>query len=243
MDAAHVLGVALVFVLAGGTKGVTGMGLPTVAASLLGLWLSPPQAAALLVAPSLVTNVAQCRGPNWRRLAAMLWPAWLALAVVTIWAPDLGAWPLSISARQALGCVLVLYGLWGLWRPEPPKLPPESAWVGAFAGAVTGIVTAATSVFVIPFVPYLQAIRLGKDAMVQALGMSFTVATLALAARLQAVDGLRLLSIQSGVALAASLFGMWLGAAVRARVSAKIFQRSLMLTFIALGAANLWRGG
>ena len=63
MDTLQILGVVAVFALAGGVKGITGMGLPTVAMSLLGLWMHPAQAAMLLVIPSLVTNVAQCRGP------------------------------------------------------------------------------------------------------------------------------------------------------------------------------------
>ena len=49
---------------------------------------------------------------------------------------------------------------------------------------MTGIITAATGVFVIPAVPYLQAIGLEKDQLVQALGLSFTVSTLALAANI-----------------------------------------------------------
>ena len=114
MDAMQIWAVAAVFVLAGAVKGVTGMGLPTVAVSLLGLWMAPMQAAALLVLPSLATNLAQCAGPHGRALVARLWPAWLALAVATV------AWPLAPSApgaRHALGVVLVLYGLFGLWRP------------------------------------------------------------------------------------------------------------------------------
>ena len=63
MDVTQFVAVGFVFVLAGGIKGITGMGLPTVAVSLLGLWMSPAQAATLLVAPSLITNIAQCRGP------------------------------------------------------------------------------------------------------------------------------------------------------------------------------------
>ncbi|ADO41828.1 conserved hypothetical protein [Ketogulonicigenium vulgare Y25] len=48
-------------------------------------------------------------------------------------------------------------------------------------GAMTGVVTGATGVFMIPSVPYLQALGLTKDWLVQALGLSFTVSTLALA--------------------------------------------------------------
>lgn len=39
------LGIAVVFCAAGSVKGITGMGLPTVAVSLLALWMSPATAA------------------------------------------------------------------------------------------------------------------------------------------------------------------------------------------------------
>lgn len=242
MDLLHALAVGLVFVLAGAVKGITGMGLPTVAVSLLGLWMAPGQAAALLVAPSLATNFAQCRGPNLRRLAAILWPAWLSLAIVTAWAPEVGRSAAGISPHRLLGGVLVCYGLLGLWRPALPPVPPRAGVLGAAMGAATGFVTAATAVFVIPLVPYLQALRLDKDAMVQALGLSFTVATLALAARLQSTGGQTLLSAPALVGLAAAFLGLWLGAKARGRISGPAFQRALFVVFIGLGAANLIRG-
>lgn len=49
--------IGLTFLLAGFVKGVVGLGLPTVAVGMLGLVMPPAQAAALLVAPSMVTNV------------------------------------------------------------------------------------------------------------------------------------------------------------------------------------------
>src|SRR5262245_56058642 len=107
MSLPGVLAVSAVFLLAGGVKGVTGLGLPTVAVSLLTLWMTPTQAAALLVVPALLTNVAQCRGPNSRRLIRMLWPLWLALAFVTIVLPEprrvSGGW----NAHVLLGAVLL----------------------------------------------------------------------------------------------------------------------------------------
>lgn len=236
------LGLGAVFALAGSVKGITGMGLPTAAMSLLGLWMAPAQAAALIVMPSLVTNVAQCRGPAGRQLAGCLWPMWCAMAVATVWSPDLSALA-PVDARLALGAVLVAYGLWGLCKPVLPAVSPARWWVGVLAGLATGFVTASTAVFVVPLVPYLQALRLDKETMVQALGLSFTVATLALAWRLQALGdaGGQLLSASSFLALAAALAGLAAGAAVRARISPASFQRALFLVFILLGAANLWR--
>src|SRR5256885_1571642 len=56
---------ALTFLLGGLVKGVIGVGLPTVAIGLLSLVIMPAQAAALLIAPTLATNVWQAAmGPG-----------------------------------------------------------------------------------------------------------------------------------------------------------------------------------
>lgn len=247
MDIWQLLMVTGVFVIAGGVKGVTGMGLPTVAMSLLGLWMTPVQAAAMLVVPSLVTNVAQCRGPHLRPLVARLWPGWVTIAIVTVAAPGLGGTASAESARRWLGAILIAYGAWGLWRPVLPDLSARGTWLSAVAGAATGAVTAFTAVFVLPWVPYLQSLRLGKDEMVQALGLSFTVATLALAVRVQvsapqswgSASGL----LTVGLALAGAVGGLKLGEVLRGRLPGPAFQKALFLVFITLGVANISRAG
>lgn len=80
-----------VFLLAGLVKGVVGLGLPTLAMALLALAMPPAQAAALLILPSLVTNVWQMR--PWPTLAPMtrrLWPMQAGVVVGTLAAP--GCW-------------------------------------------------------------------------------------------------------------------------------------------------------
>ena len=52
--------IAGVFVLAGMVKGVIGLGLPTISMGLLAVLMPPAEAAALLIVPSLVTNVGRC---------------------------------------------------------------------------------------------------------------------------------------------------------------------------------------
>ncbi len=239
----QILMVVVVFVLAGGVKGVTGMGLPTVAMSLLGLWMPPVQAAALLVIPSLATNIAQCRGPYLLELVTRLWPGWLAIAIVTISAPGLGGAVSAQSAKGWLGGILVAYGMWGLWRPHLPDLSLSSKWLSLVAGVITGFVTALTAVFVLPWVPYLQTLRLDKDEMVQALGLSFTVATLALAVRLQMSAPFESVSSSVAIAVAGALIGAFgglkLGEVLRGRLAGPTFQKVLFMVFLGLGAANL----
>ena len=232
---------AAVFFAAGLVKGISGMGLPTVAMSLLGLLMPTAAAAALTTLPALATNAAQCLGPHGRLLLRLLWPAWLGLALATLLAPGLDDAALAQAAPRLLGTVLLAYGAWGLWRPQLPALHSHRRAIGALAGVATGCVTAATGVFVLPLVPYLQMLRLERAALVQALGLSFTVATLALALRLHA-GGLSVAAqAATPLALAAAFGGLAAGRLVRDRLSGPAFQRALSLVFIGLGLANFFR--
>jgi uncharacterized membrane protein YfcA len=239
-DTTHLmmLMIAASFLLAGFVKGVIGLGLPTVAIGLLGLVMAPAQAAAILVVPSLVTNVWQlAAGAGIATLARRLWLMLLAVCAGTWAGAGLMPGGVSAGATSMLGIALVLYAVFGLSAKRfsvPARLEP---WLSPLVGAATGIVTAATGVFVIPAVPYLQALDLDREDLVQALGLSFTVSTLALAAVLlfdgsfrPAVAGTSLL------ALAPALAGMFAGQWVRARVKAQTFRRCFFAGLLALGA-------
>jgi uncharacterized membrane protein YfcA len=107
---------------------------------------------------------------------------------------------------------------------------------GPLAGAATGVISAATGVFVIPAVPYLQSIGLEKEELVQALGLAFTVSTIALAVNVALAGALNVLV--AGTALAALAFasaGMWIGQMVRLHLSAGAFRRCFFLGLLGLG--------
>ena len=79
-----VIDIVLTFILAGIVKGTTGMGLPTVTMGVLGLFMAPAEAAALVIVPELITNVWQfASGPNRLALMARAWPMLLPMALVT----------------------------------------------------------------------------------------------------------------------------------------------------------------
>ncbi len=246
MDHHFFLGlIAVVFLAAGAVKGISGMGLPTLSIALLGLFMPPATAAALMLLPSFLTNLAQCLGPQARHLARRLWPLWLGLALATVGSPlpDLGS--AGPGARATLGAVLVVYGLWGLARPVLPEPGRWARPLGALAGVLSGCLTAATGVFVMPMVPYLQSLKLEKAEFIQALGLSFMVATLALAVRLGPAawggGGAPVPLVGHGVALVAAFVGLWLGARLRQRLPALVFQRALYTVFLGLGALMLAR--
>ncbi|MFC6478958.1 sulfite exporter TauE/SafE family protein [Pseudomonas asuensis] len=172
----------LVFLLAGMIKGLLGMGLPTVAVALLALVMSPGEASALLLIPSLVTNVWQlCSGPALGQLIRQLWLMMVTLCAGTLltvrWLVETG----NNQIPTLLGVILMIYGCMGLLSYRLPNVPGYDSVVSGIVGFITGLITGATSVFVVPMVPYLQAMNLDKERLIQALGLSFTVSTLALA--------------------------------------------------------------
>lgn len=244
MELSILVYVLAVFALAGFTKGIIGLGLPTISMGLLAVVLSPVEAAALLILPSLVTNVWQMLdGPHLKSLVRRLWPLNLGVCVGT-WA---GAAFLSglggPYGALALGIALMAYAASGLAALKLAVPPGAEGWMGPLAGAGTGAITAATGVFVIPAVPYLQAIGLTKDELVQALGLSFTVSTLALAVTLAGGADLDVgLAWPSAAGVAVALAGMRLGQAVRARLSAATFRLWFFAGLLALGAYLAARG-
>ncbi|WP_345250060.1 sulfite exporter TauE/SafE family protein [Pigmentiphaga soli] len=228
---------AATFSLAGLVKGVTGMGLPTVAMGLLGSFMSPAAAAAMLVVPSFVTNVWQLlAGPAVGRLLRRLWPMMLGIVAGTIGGSALLVGVDPLWSGLALGVALVAYAGYALVAPAlsiPPRIEP---WLLPIAGLLTGVVTGATGVFVIPAVPCLQALRLDKEELVQALGLSFTVSTVALAAGLMAHGAFRLeQSGLSALAVAPALAGMRLGQRIRARISPRRFRLCFLSFLLLLG--------
>ncbi len=226
-----------VFVLAGLIKGVIGMGLPTISMGLLAIVMPPAEAAAILIVPSLATNVWQMlAGPHLASLTRRLWPTMLGVIVGTLAGTG---WLVGANARLAtalLGVTLALYALSGLRSVRLVAGPTTERWLGPTIGGVTGLITAATGVFVIPAVPYLQAIRLEKEEFVQALGLSFTVSTVALALNLALDSALpwSLGPVALG-ALAAACTGMWLGQALRTRLRPETFRLCFFLGLLLLG--------
>lgn len=238
----QLLFITATFLVAGLVKGVTGMGLPTVAMGLLGVIMPPVAAASVLIVPSFVTNVWQLlSGPGLARLFSRLWTMMAGVAFGTLASAGLlaggAAW-----TTTALGGVLVVYALFTLFGRQLSVPASHERWVSPAVGLATGLVTGATGVFVIPAVPYLQALGLPKEDLVQALGLSFTVSTIALALALflhGALEGPSTM-LSFGVVLPA-LLGMWLGQVVRARVSATTFRRWFLIGLAALGAELLIR--
>jgi uncharacterized membrane protein YfcA len=84
--------------------------------------------------------------------------------------------------------------------------------------------------------PFMQSIGMKRDEMVQALGVFFTVATLALSINLTA-SGLLSAStaLPGAIAMGCSFAGMFIGQVVRSRLPAEAFRRWFLIAMIFLG--------
>lgn len=234
-EAPALIYITATFLVAGVVKGTIGLGLPTVAVGLLGLVMAPTQAAALLIVPSMVTNAWQLAvGPGVWPLLRRLWPLLLGIAVGTWLAA--GALSAGQGAQAAMGAALMAYGVFGLLQ-VPMWVPPRvERWLSPIVGMANGAITAATGTFVLPSVPYLQSIGLGRDELIQALGLSFTMSTLALAGALAGTGAFHAETVAASIlALVPALAGMQVGTWLRGSVRSETFRRLFFLGLLALG--------
>jgi uncharacterized membrane protein YfcA len=230
--------IVAVFLLAGFVKGILGLGLPTVAIGLLATRMSPAQALAIVIVPAILTNIWQTfGGPYLRNILRRLWPM-LAGLLVGIWlGAGLMVEPYSRYGTLVLGVLLVLYGIVGLRKVQFHVPRRSEGRIGAVVGIVTGILAAATGVQVIPATPFMQAIGLEKDELVQALGVFFTTSTVALGFGLADAGLLNVsMAVPGLVALAAAFAGMFIGQLVRTRMDASTFRRWFLIGMVVLGA-------
>src|SRR5215468_10775404 len=238
LSATQIAAIAAIFLLAGLIKGVTGMGLPTIAMGLLGAIMPPAAAAALLIMPSFATNIWQLfAGPGFAAIAARLWPMMLGILAGTVAGAGIIAGSHAAWTTMALGAALIAYAAMSLssWHWRVPARAERT--LSPLIGVTTGLVTGGTGVFVIPAVPYIQALGFFRDDLIQALGLSFTVSTIALAIGL-ASHG----AFQGGDAGASSLavmpalLGMQAGQRLRQRISPAAFRRWFLICLLLLGA-------
>ncbi len=229
--------IAAAFLLAGFIKGVVGLGLPTVAMGLLAVTMPPSRALAIVIVPAIVTNIWQTfAGPYFRAIVRRLWPLMIG-TVIGIWLnAGMLTGPYAHYGPIVLGVMLVIYAITGLYKFSFKVAPRDEKWIGGLVGVVTGVISAATGVQVIPSMPFIQAIGMEKDEMVQALGVFFTVATVALAFNLASAGLLGAATALPGaVAMACSFAGMFIGQAVRSRMQPEAFRRWFLVAMILLG--------
>lgn len=232
-----VIWVTLTFLFGGIVKGVIGMGLPSWAIGLLTAAVGLHPAMAIMLVPTIVTNIWQALvGGHFRAVLARVWP-FLLMATGTIWLGAAALTRVDVALLSGLlGVLLAAYGLFGLLRPSLSLAANAETWVGLIAGGLNGVFGGMTGAFAVPGVPYLQAIGLQRDQLIQAMGILFTLSTAALAV---ALGGQNLLTFDLGLvstlAVIPALAGMGLGQRLRHRMSEAVFRKLFLSALVVLG--------
>lgn len=225
------------FLLAGAIKGVIGLGITTVPVGLLTAVLNLETAMALVVFPAFFANLWQAStGGHAKMLISRLWP-FLVCACVTI---PLGAQALEAASVHVLsallGVILVIYSVIGLVGLRLTISAKSETWSGPTMGAANGVLTGMTGSFIFPGVVFLQGLGLGRDGLIQGMGMLFTVSTVGLAFALneRAIMTTELASF-SIIALLPATIGLFAGQRLRRILSEAQFRAFFQVALIFLG--------
>jgi uncharacterized protein len=229
--------VGVVFLFAGFVKGTVGLGLPTVSLALLATTIGLQPAVALLLFPSIVTNVWQSlAGPHLKILLQRLWLFLLCVCLGTWVGAGVLASVDSSLLMAILGVILVVYSSISLTMFQVPPPGRFEKILNPVIGLVSGFMTGMTGSFVVPGSLYLQALNLPREMLIQSLGMSFTTVTIALGFSLGSFGLLNadVLGV-SGLAVAPALIGMSVGIRIRNRLPEEKFRKVFFVALLILG--------
>jgi len=227
-----------ILLLAGGIKGLIGVGLPTVSVALLINVITIRDALTIIIIPAIAANVWQAAaGGHGLAILRRFWPLLLCLCITTWLGVDVLAGADQRLMSGFFGLVLLIYAAISLIRPAPPPPGRAESWLAPLVGTINGVLNGMTGSYVIPGVLYMQALGLKRDELIQAMGVLFLTSTLALGVSLvghHVMD--RGHALLSAVALIPSLAGYTIGQHYRWRLSEERFRRVFFTGLLLLGA-------
>lgn len=234
---------ALAFLVAGVVKGAVGIGQMTTAVAILGLGLDLRTAVPLLIVPALFSNLWQAaRGDRaaemTRRFAAanMMGGLGIVAGTAILFAVD----PAVLSGT--LGVAIALYAAANLARFDPVAPPAVERWATPPVALVSGVLTGATGSLHLLLAAWYAALRLPRAAYVQAIGLTFLIASLFWAGSLAWQGALTIpAALWSAAALVPTAIGMRLGAWLRDRISEDAFRKALMIFLLVLSVSLVWK--
>ena len=236
------LGVA-VFGAAGYVKGLTGIGLPTIGVALLSFGMPIPDAMAIVGLPALASNFWQAAAggrflPLMRRLLPIVVPLCVTGAA-TVWLLGRGApdWALTV-----LAAVLMAYGAMGLARLRPRVPGRFETALSPAIGVASGFISGLVGVPMMPVLPYLQALDMKPEELVQSLGIVFCAASLAVVATMTGAGAIDLHGAAASVgAVVPTMAAMSLGQAARRRLSVEQFRTAIFVALFVIGLISVFR--
>jgi len=230
--------------VAGGVKGVIGLGLPLTAVSIMGSVVPLPTAIAFIAIPVVATNLYQAFEGG--RALEMLRKYWV-INLCSVAGTVIGAQILFlVDARiltTLLGVVVVIYVLINATRFRVRISDRAAPWAAPPLGILSGLLTGTTGSVGIPIALYLQARNVDKESFLRAIALTFLVSASMLVLALVEKGAIsQTNAIISAISLVPAFAGMLIGQRLRGYLSEDRF-RMFVYVFLLIAAANLIRKG
>ncbi|MDO5529426.1 MAG: sulfite exporter TauE/SafE family protein [Paracoccus sp. (in: a-proteobacteria)] len=235
-----------VTLFSGFVKGAIGFAMPMIMMSAFASFLSPQMALALLILPTLVTNVMQAfrQGARaaWDSAWQVRWHIAAMMLMIAISAQFVRAVPTAVILI-GLGLPIVAFALWQL-SGRPLALPVHHARRAEIvSGAIGGAYGGVTGIWGPPLIVYLLSVGTSKLDQIRIQGVVFLIGAVVLTL---AHLGSGVLNAQtvplSALMVLPALLGMVLGFWVQDRLDVAQFRRWTLILLVLTGA-NLVRRG
>ena len=225
--------ILMAYLVAGGIKGLTGIGFSTSCLPIMALRLDLKIAIPLVIVPSIVSNlVVMLQAGRFREALRRFWPLYVAsIPGLLIGLTILVSIDVDI-AKAILGLVLISYALWALRNKTFALSAALERLLKMPTGFCTGFVNGLTGSQVMPVLPYLLSLELKKSAFIQAINISFTLSSLVMLVGMNRLGHLSLNTFLTAFGgLVPVLLTVYLAGRLQGRLTGAI-HRTLVLTFL-----------
>jgi uncharacterized protein len=230
--------------VAGGVKGIIGLGLPLTAISIMGAVTDLRTAIAFIAIPVVATNLYQAFEGG--RAVEMLRKYWL-INICSVIGTAIGAQILFMVDPDILitflGVVVIVYVAINATRFRIQISDRAAPWAAPPLGILSGLLTGTTGSVGIPIALYLQARDVDKESFLRAIALTFLISASMLVLALVEKGAIsQTNAIISAVSLVPAFAGMMIGQRLRGYLSEDRF-RQFVYVFLLIAAVNLIRKG
>jgi uncharacterized membrane protein YfcA len=228
---------ALGFFLAGVIKGTTGLGYSSCALPFLVSAMGLKTAIIVLVMPAMLSNVlVMFYTGHFRETLLRFWPLYSAMLPGIVIGIAMLVWIDQKIATRTLGIITMLYASLALTRPALVLGKGLERYLQIPVGLLNGFFTGLTGSQVMPLLPFMLALRLDPDRLVQANNVAVSSASAFLAMALVAA-GLMSWPILgfSIAAVVPALVGVMIGNRARRHIPAPAFRIVMLALLMIMG--------
>lgn len=236
--------VIAVTLFSGFVKGAVGFAMPMIMMSALGSFLTAQQALAVLILPTLFTNIGQAFRQGWRpawdSILAFRWHIGMVILFIPLTAMLAPVVP-QAAMYALLGVPITLFALWQLAGRSLAIPIHHRRRVEIVSGIIGGLYGGISGIWGPPLIVYLLSIGTPKAEQIRVQGVVFLLGAIALTfAHLNSgVLNAQTLPL-SAVVVIPALAGLWLGFLAHDRLDVAQFRRWTLVLLVLTGA-NLIR--